>query len=110
MAPPFTLTLAGSQPRSLFTAQACAANASFASLRSRSQIGQPALLTAARDAGIGPEPITAGSTPAVAQDTIRASGCTPRRAASLAVISTSAAAPSLMPDALPAVTVPFLSN
>ena len=52
----------------------------------------------------------AGSTPAVAQDTIRASGRTPRLAAVSAVISTTAAAPSLMPDALPAVTVPFLSK
>ena len=36
IAPPLTLTLPVSQPRSLLTAQACAANASLASTRSRS--------------------------------------------------------------------------
>ena len=51
-----------------------------------------------------------GSTPAVAQETIRTSGVMPRRAASASVISTVAAAPSLRPDALAAVTVPSLSN
>ena len=51
-------------------------------------------------------PITAGSTPVVAKEAIRASGVRPRRSASSAVITTRAAAPSLIPDALPAVTVP----
>ena len=41
---------------------------------------------------------------------MRASGVLPRLAASLAVISTTAAAPSLMPEALAAVTVPSLSK
>src|SRR5450759_2063937 len=50
MAPPLTLTLDVSQPRSLLTAQACAANASFASIRSRSSFFQPAFLSAARAA------------------------------------------------------------
>jgi hypothetical protein len=52
----------------------------------------------------------AGSTPAVAQEAIRAIGVRPRFFASSAVISTMAAAPSLMPDALPAVTVPSLEK
>ena len=52
----------------------------------------------------------AGSTPAVAQETIRASGVRPRAVASSALIRTSAAAPSLMPEALPAVTVPSFEN
>ena len=58
-----------------------------------------------RTAGTGPTPITAGSTPATALATIarpdraaRARGVAPRSA------STTAAAPSLMPAALPAVT------
>src|SRR5262249_20345018 len=51
-----------------------------------------------------------GSTPACAHDTIRAIGVLPSLAASLAFISTTAAAPSLIPDALPAVTVPSLSK
>src|SRR6478735_5093847 len=38
IAPPLTLTLPVSQPRSLLTAQACAANASLASIKSRTPI------------------------------------------------------------------------
>src|SRR6185437_8059364 len=110
IAPPLTLTLEVSQPRSLLTAQACAAKASLASMRSRSPMFQPAFLSADRDAGIGPVPMIFGSTPACAQDTMRASGVLPSLAASLAFISTTAAAPSLMPEALAAVTVPFLSK
>src|SRR5215831_16019496 len=45
-----------------------------------------------------------------AHDTMRASGFLPRLAASLAFISTTAAAPSLMPDAFAAVTVPSLAK
>ena len=59
---------------------------------------------------MGPVPMIEGSTPQVAQDTIRPSGFTPRAWASSADISTTAAAPSLMPLALPAVTVPSLSK
>src|SRR5216683_2857647 len=88
IAPPLTLTLPVSQPRSLLTAQAWAANASFASMRSRSAIDQPAFLRAARDAGIGPVPMMAGSTPAWAQDTMRANTLRFSLAASLAFIST----------------------
>ena len=110
IAPPFTFTFAVSQPRSLFTARACAAKASLASIRSRSSTFQPARCNALRVAGIGPVPITAGSTPAVANEAIRAIGVRPRFWASSALMSTRAAAPSLIPDALPAVTVPSLLN
>jgi hypothetical protein len=41
---------------------------------------------------------------------MRASGSMPRRSASSADITTATAAPSLMPEALPAVTVPSLSK
>ena len=78
MAPPLTLTFSTSQPRSLLTAQACAAKASLASIRSRSSADQPAFFNAMRLAGIGPVPMIAGSTPAVAQETMRASGFRPR--------------------------------
>ena len=48
---------------------------------------------------------------ALADDTMRGRGLMPRRLASASVISTTAAAPSLMPDAFAAVTVPsFGSN
>ena len=53
-------------------------------------------------------PMIAGSTPTVAHDAMRASGLMPRDSASSALITTRAAAPSLMPEALPAVTVPSL--
>ena len=110
MAPPLTFSLSVFQAKSLVTAQAWAANASFASIRSRSSTVHPAFSKAARDAGIGPVPIIAGSTPRVAQETIRAIGTTPRASAADARIKTSAAAPSLIPDALPAVTVPSLAK
>src|SRR5665213_18129 len=110
MAPPLTLTLSASKPSSRLTAQACAAKASLASIKSSSDAFHPARSKASLLAGIGPTPITAGSTPTDAQEAMRASGAMPRRAASAAFIKTTAAAPSLMPEALPAVTVPFLSK
>src|ERR1035437_7524999 len=85
MAPPLTLTLEVSQPRSLLTAQACAAKASFASIRSRSSFFQPAFLSAARAAGIGPVPMIAGSTPARAPETMRARGGLPGLAGAVAL-------------------------
>src|SRR5258708_27272084 len=71
---------------------------------------QPAFFSAARDAGIGPVPMILGSTPAWPHDTIRARTFLPSLAACFAVISTTAAAPSLIPEALPAVTVPSFSK
>ncbi len=110
MAPPLTLTLSGSQPKSLLTAQAWAAKASLASTRSRSSTDQPAFLQRLARwpdrAGAHDGRIDAGMGP----DAMRASGVMPRFVASSADISTRAAAPSLMPDALPAVTVPSLSK
>src|ERR1700733_2718950 len=54
IAPPLTLTLEVSQPRSLLTAQACAAKASLASIKSRSSADPPAFLSARRLGGIDP--------------------------------------------------------
>ncbi len=51
-----------------------------------------------------------GSTPATAYETTRASGARPSAFALAAVATTSAAAPSLMPEALPAVTLPSFLN
>ena len=48
IAPPLTFTIAGSQPMSLLTAQACAAKASLASTKSRSPTDQLALSRALR--------------------------------------------------------------
>ncbi len=74
--------LAGSQPISLFTAEACAANARWP--RSGRVGGLPAgFLSAAREAGIGPVPMMAGSTPACAPTRCaRAASCLPWRPAS----------------------------
>ena len=57
-------------------------------------------------AGTGPMPITRGGTPATADATTRARGVRPCRAPPASEATMSAAAPSLMPDALPAVIVP----
>lgn len=56
------------------------------------------VLTAALMAGIGPVPMTAGSRPAWAEDTTRARGFKPRLSASDWLMSTTAAAPSLIPE------------
>src|SRR6267154_727064 len=66
-------TLAGSSFRSRMQAIACAAKASFSSTRSIWSIVRPARLSALCVAGIGPRPITLGSTPATALATMRAS-------------------------------------
>ncbi len=68
----------------------------------------PVFFMTLRTAGTGPVPMIAGSTPAEAQSMMRASGLRPSSLAFSADITTTAAAPSLMPEALPAVTVPFL--
>ena len=110
MAPPFTLTRAGSMSKALLTAQACAAKASFNSNKSTSLAFQPARCKAFCDAGTGPMPMVAGSKPLVPKEAMRAKGVKPKAAAFLADMTTTAAAPSLMPEALPAVTEPALSK
>src|SRR5258708_37476744 len=96
IAPPLTLTLAVSQPRSLLTAQAWAANASFASTRSRSAADQPAFFSAKRLAGIGPDPMIAGSTPAGAPHPKPASGLWPPPPPPFGPHQTNPAAPPLL--------------
>ncbi|MCY1516425.1 hypothetical protein D9M68_510540 [compost metagenome] len=66
MPEPFGFTLAGSKPSSLMTAQACAANASFDSITSKSLTFSPVRSSTLRVAGTGPMPMYAGSTPACA--------------------------------------------
>ena len=110
MAPPLTLTLAGSRPSSLTTHRLWAAKASLDSIRSKSATVQPAFSSAFFEAGIGPVPMIDGSTPAVAEAAMRARGSSPRAFASSALISTRAAAPSFRPEALAAVTLPSLAK
>ena len=59
-------------------------------------------------AGTGPRPMSFGSTPAMPQPTIRPHGFNPRFSAFSSDMTTTAAPPSTMPLAFPAVTVPFL--
>ena len=101
-----TFTFFISQSSSLLTASACAANASLASIKSRSPISQLAILNAFFTAFIGPIPIIVGSTPTVAHEIIFANGERFREFAFSSLIKHTAAAPSLMPDAFPADTLP----
>ena len=66
IAPPFTLTIDGSQPISLFTAHACAAKASLDSFSYKSLTCLLAFSKAFLEAPTGPIPIIEGSTPTVA--------------------------------------------
>ena len=71
---------------------------------------RPARSSTRRVAGTGPSPIKRGSTPAVAIATIRVRGINPCASAIFSLAMINAAAPSLTPDAFPAVTTPFLRN
>ena len=70
----------------------------------------PARSRSLRTAGIGPIPITRGSTPATAEATNVPSGLDTHLGRALSLAITSAAAPSLIPLAFPAVTVPPARN
>src|SRR3546814_19813696 len=104
IAPPLTLILAASQPISLFTDSACAANASLASIRSRSAISQPASSSARLLAATGPIPMIDGSTPALAPLLIVASTGAPRFPAPYRVHTTPTAAPQFRPLGLAGAT------
>jgi len=106
MAPPFTFSFSGLNPRSRATATDCAANASFASIRSKSSIDMPVFARTFFVDATGPTPMIVGSTPPRAPATNVAIGVTPSSFAFSSLITTIAAAPSLIPDALPAVTTP----
>src|SRR5829696_9377681 len=79
IAPPlgFNLSSAGSIPHSWRTASACAANASYSSIRPTSSRVIPALSRAFLVAGTGPMPMTLGGTPATATLLIVAIGFRP---------------------------------
>ena len=79
-------------------------------MRPMSSIDMPAFSRALRTAGTGPIPMMAGSTPETARVCQRILGLTPNSAAFSADIITTAAAPSLILEALPAVTVPSFLN
>ena len=107
IAPPLTLTFAGSSPSTFITASDCAAKASFSSIRSIWSSVRPASFSAFGIAYTGPTPISSGRHPAYAYATKRASGRRPSAFARSSEITTAAAAPSDVCDELPAVTVPL---
>src|SRR5579864_5303259 len=110
MAPPLTLSLSTSSCSSRITARIWPANASLISIRSRSPSSMPLLASTARIAGAGPMPMRDGSTPTTDQPRMRPIGFQPCSSACSAVESSIIAAPSTMPEALPAVTKPSLSK
>lgn len=108
IAPPlgFICSASSGRPRSRNTARAWEANASLSSMTSISASLRPDNASTLRVAGAGPMPITRGGTPAVAMARMRARGVRPCLSAAASDASNNAHAPSLTPDALPAVTVP----
>ena len=110
MAPPFTFTRRSSHSSIFPTDNACAAKASLASIRSTSASCQPTRSRQRRVAYTGAIPMSAGSTPTLAKARIRANTGKLSSCALASLIIITAAAPSLMDDALPAVTEPSLSK
>src|SRR3954447_17332770 len=70
----------------------------------------PARASARRDASIGPSPMISGERAETPVATTRASGVRPSWAALVSLMTTTAAAPSLSGQQLPAVTVPSGRN
>ena len=79
-------------------------------MRLISERDSPARRTAFGTASTGPMPMISGGTPAVANERKTPRGCRFNRVAFSADITTTAAAPSLVWDELPAVTTPSLAK
>ncbi|MNE59796.1 hypothetical protein D3C80_1549140 [compost metagenome] len=107
MAPPLGLTCGASsaRPSSRSTARPWLAKASLSSMTSKSLTATPRRSVSLRTAGTGPMPMTRGATPALAMPRTRARGVRPCFFTASAEARINAAAPSLTPEALPAVTV-----
>ena len=110
MAPPFTFSLSRSTPSARYDGITCAANASLISTRSMSPIVMPARAKARCDASTGPSPMISGDSAVTPVATMRASGISPSSAARASLMITTAAAPSLSGQQLPAVTRPSGRN
>ena len=106
IAPPFTFTFSSGIPSSCATTSGTGANASLISKMSMSVILRSALASALRAAGMGPVSMSTGSEPATAMETIRARGLSPRLRARPFEAITTAAAPSTIPELLPACNTP----
>src|ERR1700733_3167919 len=110
-APPFTFTFSGLSFSTRVTAIAATANASFNSTRSTSlSRSHPVFFSSFSTASTGAIITHFGSTPLTAWATIRAIGVFPSRVAFFSLVTITAAAPSFVPGAFPAVTVPSFLN
>src|SRR5262245_15423645 len=112
IAPPCGLTCSASSasPNCRRQASDCDAKASLISIKLKSLIFNPSRSMSLRVAGTGPMPMMRGGTPADAMPSTRARAFRPCAFTASAEARIMAAAPSLTPDALPAVTVPGLRN
>src|SRR6266516_2210171 len=112
IAPPLGLTCPASSgnPSCRSTASDWAAKASLSSITAKSPILSFWRSISLRVAGTGPMPMIRGGTPAEAAPSTRARGLSPWRLTAASDAMIIAAAPSLTPEALPAVTVPGLRN
>ena len=102
MAPPFTFTFSCGTSNAFMNFIGTAAKASLTSNRSMSSIFNPALASALRVAGMGPVSMMVGSAPLSAVATMRARGLKPCVLIAASLPTSTAAAPSTMPDELPA--------
>ena len=103
IAPPFTFTFAGSMPVSRIVLSGTVANASLISTRSMSPIVMPAFFSTFGTAVDGAVSMITGSLAVVAVARMRARGRRPCAFAYSGDASSTALAPSTMPDELPAV-------
>jgi hypothetical protein len=110
IAPPRLLTISGSIGHASRQASDCTANASLSSTAPTSDQPMPALANARLAACTGASPKSCGSSAIAPRPAIRASGSRPIAAAAPAEPSSTADAPSLSGEALPAVIVPFGRN
>ena len=102
IAPPLTFTLAGSTFSSVIKRITTAAKASLTSNRSISSMLKPALAKALRAAGAGPVSMMVGSAPTNAVASTLARGFKPCSLTAFSEASNTTAAPSTIPDELPA--------
>mmetsp|Transcript_22680 Transcript_22680/g.59273 ORF Transcript_22680/g.59273 Transcript_22680/m.59273 type:complete len:323 (+) Transcript_22680:143-1111(+) len=110
MAPPCMLKISSGIPNTFCTASACGAKASFTSTIPTASSESSAASSSVWTAGTGPMPITVGSTPTDEKPTRRARGASPCSPTAVSLARINEAAPSQMPDALAAVTVPAFLN